>query len=60
MEVKVVKVMVLRVPAGNLWDVFFDGVLVGRVAYHGDRLVTVRGMVGQRDRVERAIEELYA
>lgn len=39
MEVK--KVMVLGYPVGNLWDVFKDGQRIGRVAYHGNKLVSI-------------------
>ena len=60
MKIEVKKVLVLGVPAGNLWDVYFDGQLVGRVTYHGNELVTLRGMIGQRRAVERAIDALYA
>lgn len=52
-------VEVLGCPVGNLWDVFFDGNKVGRVTYHGNSLVCIDGMVGQRPKVERAIEALY-
>ena len=58
-KIEVVAVKVLGLPVGNLWDVFFNGKKVGRVTYHGNSLVTLSGMVGQRRRVEQAIEQLY-
>jgi len=57
--VTVKPVEVLGCPVGNLWEVSFDGHVVGRVSYHGNSLVCVQGMVGQRAAVERAIEALY-
>ena len=56
-------VMVLRVPAGNMWDIETNGgEYAGRYSYHGDRLVKIRQgeTTVNHTAVREAIDNIYA
>jgi len=54
------KVTVLGDTVGNLYDIFDDtGQWAGRVTYHGDRLVCIKGTVKCTKAIEQLIDALY-
>jgi hypothetical protein len=59
--VTIAEVEVLGIAPGNLWNVFIDGTFVARVAYNGNTLEVLRGVLPtSKAKVARMINALYA